>query len=88
MIKIRNSFRGVRPEVYKVMTKLKSMYHTSQAQADGAIVEVGNYLFNRKWKCYDSDKPTDWNTLTAGSNMHCVEPYMEAMAIYQVLLKK
>ena len=53
----------------------------SQAQADAAIIEVGNNLFGRNWKSYDCDKPTDWNTLPAGSNMPRVEPYMEAMAL-------
>ena len=60
--------------VYHVITKLKSMYYMSQVQADAAIGEVGNNLFGRNWKCYDVDKPTDWNTLPEGSNMRRVEP--------------
>ena len=31
---IRQLFRGVRPEVYKVIAKMKSKYHMSQAQAE------------------------------------------------------
>ena len=50
---IRSSFRNVRPEVYQVIAKMKSKYHMSQVQAEGAIVEIGNILFNRNWKFYD-----------------------------------
>ena len=42
---IRNSPRFVRPEVYKLMLKLKNKYHLSQQQAEAAIVETANYLF-------------------------------------------
>ena len=42
---IRNSPRFVRPEVYKLMLKLKNKYHLSQQQTEAAIVETANYLF-------------------------------------------
>ena len=57
----------------------------SQVQAEAAIVEVGNILFGRDWKFYDSERPTDWNTLPAGSNMRRVQPYMEAMALSSIV---
>ena len=82
---LRLSQRSVRPEVYQVITKMKSKYHMSQAQAEG--VEVGNYLFHRKWKRYDKCLPTDHDTLPAGSNMRRVEPYFEAMAISSIVEK-
>ena len=85
MRNIRSSMRTVRPEVYKVMTVLKSKHHMSQPQAEAAIVYVGNILFKREWKFYDSKKPTDKNTLPAGSNMRRVEPYMEAMALASIV---
>ena len=46
----------------------------SQPQAEAAIVYVGNIMFDRDWKFYDPKKPTDNNTLPAGSNMRRVEP--------------
>ena len=82
---IRSSMRSVRPEVYKVMTLLKSNHHMSQPQAEAAIVYVGNILFKRKWKFYDPAEPTDKNTFPAGSNIRRVEPFMEAMALVSVV---
>ena len=81
MRNLRSSLRSVRPEVYKVMTLLKSKFHMSQPQAEAAIVYVGNHLFDRKWKFYDEKQPVDKNTLPAGSNMRRIEPYMESMAL-------
>ena len=78
---LRASLRTVRPEVYKLMTLLKSKFHMSQPQAEAAIIYVGSMLFKRKWKFYDPKKPTDKNTLPAGSNMRRVESYLEAMAL-------
>ena len=57
----------------------------SQTQCEGAIVEVGNYLFGRKWKCYDELQPTDPDTLPAVSNMRRIEPYLEAMALSAIV---
>merc|ERR1712032_1527022 len=70
---------------YRVISKLKSKYHMSQLQAEAAIIEVGNSLFERKWKFYDEKVPSDSNTLPAGSNMRRVEPYMEAMALASIV---
>ena len=85
MKNLRSSLRTVRPEVYKLMTLLKSKFHMSQTQAEAAIVHVGNMLFKRKWKFYDPKQPTDKNTLPAGSNMRRVEPYLEAMALASIV---
>ena len=85
MRNLRSSLRSVRPEVYKVMTLLKSKFHMSQPQAEASIVYVGNILFKRKWKFYDEKQPTDKNTLPAGSNMRRIEPYMEAMALASIV---
>ena len=82
---LRSSMRNVRPEVYSLMTVLKSKFHMSQTQAEAAIVHVGNMLFKRNWKVYDPESPTDKNTLPAGSNMRRVEPYLEAMALASIV---
>ena len=82
---IRNGLRSVHPEVYNLMLKLKSKYHMSQQQAEAAIVETANYLFDQEWKYYDAEKATDNNTLLAGSNTRRVEPYLEAMALSTIV---
>ena len=71
---IRNGLRSVRPEIYTLMVKLKSKYHMSQQQAEAAITETANSLFNREWKYFDPEKPTDCNTVPAGSNTRRIEP--------------
>ena len=81
---LRSSLRTVRPEVYEAISNLKSRYHMSQYQAEGAVIEVGNKLFQRSWKMYDPNAPSDPNTLPAGSNMRRIEPYMEAMALASI----
>ena len=78
---IRNGLRSVHPEVYNLMLQLKSKYHMSQQQAEAAVVETANCLFDQEWKYYDAEKATDSNTLPAGSNTRRVEPYLEAMAL-------
>ena len=64
---------------------MKNKYHVSQVQAEGAIVEVGNFLFGRNWKLYDKGLPTNCNTLPAGSNIRKVEPYIEAMVLSSIV---
>ena len=84
---LRDGLRKVRPEVYALMLKLKSKHHMSQDQAKAAIVETGNYLFERKWKYYDPDPehPADNNSLPSGTNICRVEPYYEAMALSSIV---
>ena len=82
---IRKGPRTVRPEIYTLMLKLKSKYHMSQQQAEAAIVETANSLFEREWKYFDSNKATDCNTLPASSNARRVEPYVEAMALSSIV---
>jgi len=64
---LRESVRKVRPEVYETIDKLKSAYHMSQTQAEGAVVTVGNKLFDRKLH-NESDKMIDLDTLPQSSN--------------------
>ena len=56
---IRTGIRKVRPEYYETLDKLKSTYHMSQFQAEGAIVEVGNNMFGRKWKFHQKSGEID-----------------------------
>ena len=50
---IRKSIHKVRPEFYRVVDKLKSKFHCTTNQAIGAVVEVGNAMFDAGWKCHD-----------------------------------
>ena len=45
---IRCGERQVKPEYYLLMYVLKSKYHLPENMAQGAIIEVANYLFSRK----------------------------------------
>ena len=45
---IRRGERQVKPEYYLLMYVLKSKYHLPENMAQGAIIEVANYLFSRK----------------------------------------
>ena len=60
---IRCGERQVKPEYYLLMHVLKSKYHMSLNMAQGAIIEVSNYLLGRKehgkWKPYKSGEPYD-----------------------------
>ena len=54
---LRISERVVRPEVYMVLTELKSKYHMSESQAEGAIIVIGKWLFDRKeWKVHEDNE--------------------------------
>ena len=54
---IRDGPRSVRKEYYVLVQKLASKLHTSQTQAEGAIVETANNLFGRQWKSFENNNP-------------------------------
>ena len=86
---IRHGPHKTRSEVYEVMTHLKTYYHMSQRQAEGAIVTVANGLFGRDkfgpWTQHSPKEPYTVNTLPASSSNRRVEPYMEAMALGMIV---
>ena len=81
---IRNGLRSLRTEIYTLIVKLKRKYML-QHQPEAAIAETGNARFGRDWKYFNPEKPTDSNTLPAGSNTWRVEPYLEAMALSTIV---
>ena len=85
---IRYGLRSVRPEYYTTMHKLKSEFHLSENQAQGAICTVANNLFNCKdfgeLKRYEKEKPADYNTLPAPTNTNRTEPYIEALILSNI----
>ena len=66
------------------MQKLTSKLHTSQTQAEGAIVETANNPFGGQWKAFENNNPVDKNTLPASSNVKRIEPYVEAMVLSSI----
>jgi hypothetical protein len=73
---LRLSERKVRPEVYETLDKLKSNLHMSHNQAAGAIVEVGNSLFGRKFKLAKEAEHIDIDTMP---DPHCVRKTGDAI---------
>ena len=82
---IRSGARSVRPEFYILIHKLKAQLHISEKQAEGAVVEVANTLFGRKWKLYEQNQVTDNNILPAPSNINRTELSAEAMVLPSVM---
>ena len=86
---IRVGERRVKPEYYLLMHVLESKYHMSENMAQGAIIEVANYLFGRKehgeWKPYKPGEVSDCNTLQSPSNTNRTEPYIEAMILSHIV---
>ena len=86
---IRAGERRVKPEYYLLMHVLKSKYHMSENMAQGAIIEVANYLSDRKehgeWKPYKPGEVSDCNTLPSPSNTNRTEPYIEAMTLSPIV---
>ena len=50
---LRSNARVLKPEFYRVIDKLMSVYHCSYSQALAEIIETGNILFSRNWKYSD-----------------------------------
>ena len=67
------------------MHKLKAQLHMSEKQAQGAVVEVANTLFGRKWKLYEQKQDADNDTLPAPSNINRTELSAEAMVLSSVV---
>ena len=85
---IRLGERKVKPKYYRVVDKLVSKYHMSLSQATAAVVEVGNYLFDRKWKYQDTDKEAfDLDTVPDKSVNRAVGKALEAFTLAQIAEK-
>ena len=82
---VRYGERSVRPEIYEVMHKLSSKYHMSKSQVEGAILEVANTLFGRKWKAYQTKGDVDAMTLPSMKNALHTESNFEALALCAIV---
>ena len=83
---IRTGVRKVRPEYYETLDKLKSSYHMSQFQAEGAVVEVGNNMFGRKWKFHKkSSGEIDLDMLPDSKCSRLVGKKIEAQALSEIV---
>ena len=62
-------FIKVKPDYYKTIVALKSLYHCTDAQAVGSIVLTGQNLFHLPWKFFNEDSDTiDLDTAPCSSN--------------------
>ena len=82
---IRRGERKVKEEYYRVVDKLVSKFHMSLSQATAAVVEVGNYLFDRKWKYQDTDTDTyDMDTVPHKSHNRAMGKAIEAFTLAKI----
>ena len=85
---VRIGERKVRPEYYRVVDKLTSKFHMSMSQAIAAVVEVGNYLFDREWKYQDSESDTiDLDTVPAKPTNRAMGKALEAFTLAKIAEK-
>ena len=59
---LRSNARVLKPEFYRVIDKLMSVYHCPYSQALAGIIETGNILFSRNWKYSDQSDIIDLDT--------------------------
>ena len=85
---IRKGERRVKEEYYRVVDKMVSKYHMSLSQATAAVVEVGNYMFDRKWKYQDTDSQTyDLDTVPDKAHNRAMGKALEAFTLAQIAEK-
>ena len=82
---IRISVRKVRPEYYETVDKLKSCFHMSEAQAEAAVVIVGNKMFGRSWQFHSESDTINLDTLPHAKNVRDVGKSIEAMALHEIV---
>ena len=84
---IRHSERKVREEFYITVANLTGL-GLSNNEASSAIVEVGNGMFERKWKTSgECDETFDIDTVPSHSNIKTSLEEIEAQSLYQVAEK-
>ena len=75
-------------EIYTI-AELQCKYHLLHNQPEGAIITVANQLFGRNefgpWQVYSWELESNNNILPPMSNTRRPEPYMEVMALCQVV---
>ena len=64
---------------------MKSIYHMSQSQAKGVVIEVGNKMFGRKWKFHNEEDEIDLDTLPSKYNTRVSGKAIEAMTLSEIV---
>ncbi len=82
---IRVGVRNVRPEYYETVDKLKSCFHMSQAQAEAAVVIVGNNMFGRSWQFHSELEVINLDTLPHTKNVRDAGKSIKAMALHEIV---
>ena len=84
---IRHSEKKVREEFYITVANLTGL-GLSNNEASSSIVEVGNGMFERKWKTSgECDETFDIDTVPSHSNIKTSLEEIEAQNLYQVVEK-
>ena len=83
---LRTGQRKVRPEFYRAVDKLMSVYHCSYSQAVAGVVETGNLMFDRKWKYHDNDPDkVDLNTVPADAQIRQAGKAILALTLSEIV---
>ncbi|KAI8509055.1 hypothetical protein Bbelb_129030 [Branchiostoma belcheri] len=83
---LRVSARKVKPEFYRCVDKLISVYHCSHNQAVAGIVETANILFGRKWKYHTDDEDViDLDTVPHESQIRQAGKAILALALAEIV---
>ena len=83
---LRKGARKIKPEFYRVVDKLMSVFHCSYAQAVAGVIETGNLLFDRHWKYHgeDPDK-VDLDTSPADAQIRQAGKAILALALSEIV---
>ena len=84
---IRQGERRVKEKYYRVVDKLISTYHMSINQATAAVVEVGNYMFGRKWKFHTEEEDITLDTVPDRATSRRVGKALEAFTLATIASK-
>lgn len=83
---LRVSARKIKPEFYRCVDKLMSVYHCSHNQAVAGIVETANILFGRKWKYHnEDDNVIDLDTVPHNSQIRQAGKAILALALSEIV---
>ena len=83
---LRESIRKVRPEEYEAIDKMKSDFHMSERQAEGAVMIIRNKLFDRKWKLHtENEESLDLDTPPHQKIIRQVGKAIKAMTLAEIV---
>ena len=83
---IRAGQRKVKPEFYRTVDKLMSVFHCSYSQAVAAVVETANTMFGRHWKYHEEDPDkVDMDTVPADAQIRQAGKAILALTLSEIV---